>query len=410
MSNKSQVTIIGLGSRGDGIANINGERRYIKNGLPGEEWQIHNDGSLRRVFDSPLRASPPCIHFGTCGGCVAQHMHKDLYIRWKLEGVEDAFKQRGISPQVGPLQMLSIGSRRRASLGVERFDGHISIGFREEKTNTILDISECLVLDQDIVTIVPDLKKIAEIAMPNNSVGRIIVTRVDTGLDVDFQNGFKQLLPDERSEISHIAENKNIIRLIVSQDIIIIRAHPRLTFAGVEVDIPSSVFLQPVPAAEQIMVNFVLNSLPKKIKKVCDLFCGIGTFTFHLAKRAEVLAYDNDSRAISALMEGSKNSQGLKPIQACLRDLFREPLSPKELDNFDVVLLDPPRIGASKQFQQLARSKVPTIIAVSCAPSTLARDARILIDAGYEIGPITCIDQFMFSAHLEVMTVFKKRS
>lgn len=409
MLNKTQVRITGLGSKGDGVTNINGQEYYIKNGLPGEEWEIGNNGSLQRLIDSPQRAPAPCRHFGTCGGCVAQHMHTDLYIKWKLEGVEEAFKKRGITPEIGPLHMLPVHSRRRAALGVERQNNKILIGFREAKGNAIVDLSECLLLNQEIVNIFHDLKKIAQIAMPYNSFGRIVITKLDTGLDVDFQNGFKQLLPDERSEIFLIAEKKNIIRLIVSQDTIIIRAPPRLTLAGVGIDIPSSVFLQPVPAAEQMMVDFVLSSLPKKTKHVCDLFCGVGTFTFHVAKKVEVSAFDNDRRAVAALAQGAKLSQGLKPIRTHLRDLFREPLSPKELDNYDVVILDPPRIGATKQFQQLARSKVPIVIAVSCAPSTFARDARILIDAGYEIGPLTCLDQFMYSSHLEIMTVFKKK-
>ena len=409
MQDKMQVTIMELGSKGDGIAEINGEKHYIKYGLPGEVWELQSDQYSRRHMDSPDRVAPPCKHFGLCGGCVAQHMEEKLYIKWKQAGVVEAFKQRGIHPQIEPLRLLPSRSRRRASFRVECKKGKISIGFSEENKNTIIDVSDCHLLDPDITNILEVLKEISVIVMSDNSSGRIVVTKLDIGLDVDFQNRFKQLLPNERAEIFRISEKKDIIRLTISGDIILMRANPRLSFAGIEVDIPSSVFVQPVPAAEKLMVEFVLNSIPKKTKHVCDLFCGVGTFTFHLAKKVLVSAFDNDRRAVAALQQGAKRSQGLKPIQAYFRDLFREPLSAKELDIFDVVLLDPPRIGAAQQFHQLARSRVPLIIAVSCSPSTLARDARIILNAGYEIGPITCVDQFIYSPHLEIMTVFKKK-
>jgi 23S rRNA (uracil1939-C5)-methyltransferase len=167
-------------------------------------------------------------------------------------------------------------------------------------------------------------------------------------------------------------------------------------------------FLQAVPEAERLMIDLVMDALPKKAKRVGDLFSGLGTFTFPLARKVQVSAFDSDRRAIAVLEAAARRTTGLKPIDARIRDLFREPLSPKELEGFDAVVLDPPRAGAAEQSARLARSKVPVVIAVSCAPATLARDARTLIDAGFKMGPLVPIDQFIYSPHIEAVTVFRR--
>jgi 23S rRNA (uracil1939-C5)-methyltransferase len=141
---------------------------------------------------------------------------------------------------------------------------------------------------------------------------------------------------------------------------------------------------------------------------VADLFCGAGTFTFALARRARVLALDGDAAAVAALVSAARHAQGLKPIEARVRDLFREPLSVNELKGFDAVVFNPPRSGAQRQAHELARSGVATVIAISCDPGTLARDAQLLTEGGYAITSVTPIDQFVFSAHVEVVAVLRR--
>ena len=145
-----------------------------------------------------------------------------------------------------------------------------------------------------------------------------------------------------------------------------------------------------------------------RTKRVADLFCGIGTWTFPIAQRARVLAVDGDDAAIAALSAAARNAQGLKPIEVLRRDLFREPLSARELKGFDAVVFDPPRAGAKAQAEQLARGEVPVVVAVSCDPGTLARDLRILVDSGYRLDAVTPIDQFEFSAHVEAVAVLRR--
>jgi len=142
--------------------------------------------------------------------------------------------------------------------------------------------------------------------------------------------------------------------------------------------------------------------------RVADLFCGLGAFTLPIARRARVLAVDGDAAAIAALGAAVRRTQGLKPVEGRVRDLFREPLAAGEIKPFDAVVLDPPRQGAKAQAEQLARAQVPTVVAVSCDPGTLARDARLLVDGGYAIDSVTLIDQFLFSAHVEAVAVLTR--
>ncbi len=291
---------------------------------------------------------------------------------------------------------------------MERRGGDVVIGFREEGQHKLVDLEECPVLDPAIVAAVRKLREMARLAMPEGQGGRLIVTRLDRGLDVSFDNGVKDLEPSARAELASLAQGADIIRLTVAGELIVLGGTPTITIGGVAVEPVPGAFLQAVPEAEAMLIEQVLAALPRKPKRIADLFSGIGTFTFALARRATVAAFDGDKRAIGALSAAAKRAQGLKPIEARVRDLFREPLSPRELDPFDVVVLDPPRAGAAAQAERLAKSKVPIVIAVSCNPATLARDARVLIDGGYTLGPVTPIDQFLFSPHVEAVTVLSR--
>jgi 23S rRNA (uracil1939-C5)-methyltransferase len=141
---------------------------------------------------------------------------------------------------------------------------------------------------------------------------------------------------------------------------------------------------------------------------VADLFCGVGPFALRLAERARITAADNDAAAVAALQQAATGAQGLKPVEALARDLFRRPFAPVELKRFDTVVFDPPRQGAEAQARALAASAVATVVAVSCNPATFARDARILIEGGYRLVRVTPVDQFLYSAHVELVALFQR--
>ncbi len=408
MAEDELVTIEKLGAQGDGLVATASGHRFISGALPGERWHIAADGASELVEASAERAAPVCRHYGTCGGCMAQHMPDALYSDWKRSIVADAFAHRGLAADVQPVVRMPLRSRRRAFLGVEWHGSRVTIGFREEGRHDLVDMLECPVLEPEIVAALPVLRDMTRIAMPETKSGRLIVTHVAAGLDVSFDNGVKMLESDARAKLAKLAAAARIARLTVAGDPVVMRAEPQIIVSGVAIDTPQGIFLQAVEAAERAMIDMILAAVPKKARAAADLFSGIGTFTFPLAARLKVSAFDSDKRAIAVLQAAAKRATGLKPIEAKVRDLFREPLSPRELDGFDIVVFDPPRAGANEQAERLGRSKVPVVVAISCAPSTLARDAKTLIEAGFKMSPVTPIDQFIFSPHIEAVTVFTR--
>jgi 23S rRNA (uracil1939-C5)-methyltransferase len=180
-----------------------------------------------------------------------------------------------------------------------------------------------------------------------------------------------------------------------------------LKLGKAEVRIPPDAFLQPTREGEGALQSRVADLLTKS-KAIADLFCGAGTFAFPLAERARVLAVDGDKPMVEALAAAARNTQGLKPVTTEKRDLFKQPMLADELKPFDAAVLDPPRAGAQAQARELAKSKVARIAYVSCNAESLARDARILVDGGYRMGAVVPVDQFLWSAHVEVIAGFTR--
>lgn len=144
-------------------------------------------------------------------------------------------------------------------------------------------------------------------------------------------------------------------------------------------------------------------------KRVVDLFAGSGAFALRLARKAHVLAVEGEGGPLQALKRAGERVPGLKPVDARVRDLALEPLSVKELEGADLVVVDPPRSGAKAQMERLSDSMVPTVCSISCNPATFARDAAILIEGGYKIdGPILPVDQFKWTGHVELAAVFRR--
>ena len=146
----------------------------------------------------------------------------------------------------------------------------------------------------------------------------------------------------------------------------------------------------------------------KGARKIADLFCGAGAFTFPLATVAPVIAADASKPGIDALKAAVGTAKGLKAITAEARDLFRRPLNPYDLKGCDAIVFDPPRAGAIDQTAQIADTKASVVVGVSCNPQTFARDARVLINAGFRLETVTPIDQFLWSSHVELVGVFRR--
>jgi 23S rRNA (uracil1939-C5)-methyltransferase len=411
----TETLIIGrVGGQGDGIAETAAGPVFAPLTLPGETVRGETrDGRLEGVeivTASPDRVAPVSPHYGDCGGCSLQHWASGPYLDWKQEQVRLALGREGIETEIEATVAVPPGTRRRLALHARRGpDGRAILGFKARKSWRLVEISACPVADPRLVAALPALARVAEAFLEHpKSAPTLHATWTLTGLDVDVTGVERRtggLSRDAQMRAIQAAAAADLARLSLAGETLVMERQPRVAFGPATV--PPGGFLQAVPEAEAAMVERAVAAV-KGAKKVADLFCGAGTFTFPLATVAPVLAADASAAGIAALKAGIGTGPGMKPITAEARDLFRRPLAPYDLRGCDAVVMDPPRAGAVEQTAQVAATKASVVVGVSCNPVTFARDARILIDAGFRLERVTPVDQFLWSAHVELVGVFRR--
>jgi 23S rRNA (uracil1939-C5)-methyltransferase len=410
---RATLKIDDLGRRGEGIANGPGGHVFVPLALPGECIEADLNGDHGVLIDlqqaSPHRSNPPCPYFGDCGGCSLQHLDSAFYSQWKRSLIVSLLTKQGLAPLVHPLGEGQDAGRRRVVLHVRRSStGSALIGFMAANTHRLVPIDRCLVLVTELQAALPAAKELGDLFIVGTPAFDLQFTAVANGIDCDIR-GIASNIDKHISQIAEIARRHGICRISVGGSPLLTLAVPFVEFDGIGVVPPPSAFLQATAAGEQALTDFVLTRLGAS-RRAVDLFCGIGTFTFPLARRLSVLAVDSDARALEALTLAHRNATGLKPIEAQRRNLFREPLTANELNAIDLVLFDPPRQGAEAQAREIAASRCRRIIAVSCDPVTFARDASILVAGGYTLVEVLPVDQFQWSAHLEIAALFTRGS
>ena len=349
---------------------------------------------------SPDRIAPICPHFGVCGGCALQHLESHVYLDWKRAQVVAALKSRGLEAEVEPVRSVPLGSRRRAALVLGREKAGLALGYRRARSHDLIDVAVCPVLSPRIVERLPKLKQALAPLLGGKREAKVGVTDTENGLDIVIEG--VRPTPATLGAFAGKAASLGLARLTADGESMAPGDPPEIDLSGARVRLPPGAFLQASGAAEAVLVGLVREGVGCA-KRLADLFAGLGTFTFALARDAAVDAFEADEAALHALEDAARKTLKLKPVRTHSRDLFRAPLSAKELQAYDAVVFDPPRAGASAQAQELAKSQVPKLVAVSCNPGTLARDLRLLVDGGYRIVRIVPVDQFLFSPHIEVV-------
>jgi 23S rRNA (uracil1939-C5)-methyltransferase len=402
-----RLAIKALGARGDGVAWSDAGSIYVPYTLPGEivevrPWPGHPDrrNLLRVETASPARVAPICPHFGVCGGCALQHWDAAPYRAWKRELVLAHLRRAGIAASVCDLVDAHGEGRRRAVFHVRRSTHDVlQVGFAALHAHRIIPIDRCPVLAPGLAGAIDAAWAIAEGLTPTAKPLDIQATATDAGIDVDVR-GSGPLAPPLILALARVAETYQLARITRHGELVTQRATPTVQIGRATVALPPGAFLQATALGEETLARLVLEHVGSA-KAAADLFAGVGPFALRLAERARVLAADSDAGAIDALRGAA--ASGLKPIMAVERDLFRRPFVAQELAGIDAVVFDPPRQGAEAQAQELAKSRVPVVVAVSCNPATFARDAKILIEGGYRLGEVTPVDQFRYSAHIEIV-------
>jgi len=417
------VRIAKLGRQGDGISATEPDNKaysvFVPFTLTGEKVTILSDGKRGDVLEiiepSPNRIQPICPYFERCGGCSMQHLENKKYQTWKLDAIRTAFKHQGIkytsnpefenSPKIDFIDAHGDG-RRRVTLHIRFTKGRILAGFMQARSRQLIDIEDCPILAPRLKN-TPDIAR--GLAAPFASSKQkldIQFTATPEGLDCDIQ-GAGNISPKTHIVLSECVQKHQLARLTIDGDTTLERRKPMMPMGSALVPLPPSSFLQATELGENTLASLVLKGVGKA-KKVADLFCGIGPFALRLATQSQVYAADSNIAMIDALKMATRFAKGLKPIKADARDLFRDPIYQDDLNAFNAIVINPARAGAHAQIQEIAASTVATVVYVSCDPKSLARDADILIQSGYQITQITAVDQFKYSNHVETVTVFKR--
>jgi 23S rRNA (uracil1939-C5)-methyltransferase len=412
MTDPSILNIHAVGALGDGLADGGAFAPFT---LPGERVLARVENGRAEVVEwldvSPDRVDPPCPHFGECGGCALQHWASAPYLTWKVDLIREALARVGLETDILPPFAAPPGSRRRLALHARRQGRGAVLGFKARRSWRLAPIDVCVIADERLVAALPLLRRLAEPFLEHpKSAPTLHVTVTETGLDIDVTGVERRgggLSADARMRAAATAGEGDVARVTLAGEILY-QARPALVrIGGATVALPPGGFLQAVAAAEQALVAFAL-AAASAARRVADLYCGVGAFTFPLAAIAPVTAADASGPAIASLKASLATAPGLSPIDASVRDLDRRPVLAEELRKTDVVVFDPPRAGAAAQSAEIARSAVPRAVAVSCNLTTFVRDAKILTDGGFTLQRLLPVDQFLWSPHIELVGLFNR--
>ncbi len=416
------LNITDIGAGGDGVAMHEDMRIFVPKTMSGDVVKVHIEGGVKdgchgRLLsiesESDARKAPPCPHFDDCGGCALQHLGEEAYRAWKVDQVKNTLERAGIKPKIWEEPVfIPPATRRRTTLAVEKLsEKKIKVGYHAPRSHEITDISKCGILDPDIEQIILKLKPYLLPLAPMRKKADITIQKaggIDVVLTGAWRNEDGDFTLEQHEAIAKMMQDLGISRLSLREhehapcEPLLTRQTIIKPFGALSVPLPPAAFLQASDAAEKTLSDLMMVHIGEE-QEIADLFCGCGTFTGRLiAAGKTVTAIDGDEGAMTALSSASHPN-----LIAQRRNLFKEPLTTTELDNFDLVVLDPPRAGAKAQCENLAYSSVSKVISISCNPATFARDARILTDDGdYTLQSVQIIDQFTWSSHCEIIAIF----
>ncbi len=395
-------SIVRLAGRGDGVT---ADGRFVVGAAVGDRVRFEGDRVI--IEPGPRHVTPPCRHVPDCGGCQLQHVNDADYCDFVVDRIVRALAPVGVVPgSVAPVALSPPKSRRRASLRAVKRGGKLMLGFNAGSSHQIVDLQQCEILLPELYNLLSPLRVLLKTALADGQGAGVTLTASDTGIDVLLANVAAVRL-DAIERLTDFANANDLARLSVEGahgiETVALARMPLLAMGGVPVALPPAPFLQATREGEAALVAAVQDAVGGAAR-VADLFCGLGTFALPLSARAKLVAVDAAGPAVAALDAAVR--QYRRTLVTAHRDLFRRPLTADELGVFDAVVFDPPRAGAQAQAAALAQSKVPVVVAVSCNPSTFARDAEILLKGGYRLERLWPVAQFRWSTHVELVAKF----
>ena len=366
-----------------------------------------------------------------CGGCVFRNLSKEIYQKNKQDDfIKTISLIKNSSPVIEASIFIEDGCRRRADMEFVFDKKKQILGFNEAKTHNIVNVDECQMITPALNNVLPKLRnflsEFCSVTISVKNKKKIELRKIQTGsiqmLEAD--NGFDFLLKiQEEPSLEHrmivadfVNSQPEILRMSwqiknLEPETIIEKVAPEIYISDYSIPLPQNVFLQASKNAETKMIEKVMEYMGDTTGKIADLFCGLGTFTYPLAKNKNntVLSVDSSSLSTEGLKRAINRNQ-IHNVEVVNKNLFKYPLDASELKNVKALVIDPPRAGAHEQCIEI--SKIPSIdkpekiVFISCNPKTFVYDAQILIDSGYSFDKVTLVDQFVYSKHQELIALF----
>jgi 23S rRNA (uracil1939-C5)-methyltransferase len=358
---------------------------------------------------------PVCRHFEECGGCQFQNLSIADYQDWKEKSVREIIG-KGPNPQVWHEAIfVPEKTRRRVTFSAIKQGGIVTTGFHRHRSHDIVSIAQCHLILPSLQSVLERMPIALASVLHEKVEVDVFLQDVDGNIDCVI-TGLPSTGARQTENLAKVAEELGLARMSLApregaEAEIYIDVRPvQKTSGKLSVFVPPAAFLQPSAEGESALVSAVstgLSSLKGNKNKIVDLFSGCGTFAGPLLERGFVLAVEEDKKMVAALQKAAR-ANGRLTVEH--RDLFKEPVSPRELVGYNAVVLDPPRAGAREQVLKLVKSSVPIVVYVSCHPLSFARDAKILVEGGYLFESLQIVDQFIWSSHVELVGVFRRKS
>ncbi len=428
-----EIAIDGLAHDGRGVGRREGKAVFVAGALPGETVQAEQTGRNRHFDEartlevrvaSPDRIEPRCPHFGTCAGCVLQHLDGPQQIAAKHGVLVDNLRRIGhVEPGrlLEPLSDQAWGYRRKGRFSVRFVEkkGKAVVGFRESNPRFVADLSVCHTVVPAIGQRIADLAALVDSLDGKRTLPQIEFIAGDAAVALVFRHLEPLSAADAERLLAFGRETGFAVFLQPGGVDTVHELSPgpaTLSFGidgqGVDLSFRPLDFIQVNAGMNAKMVALALELLdPRPTDRVLDLFCGLGNFTLPLARRAgQVVGVEGEAGLVARARENAARN-GLANVEFHAADLAKDLASePWMKAGFDKLLLDPPRAGAAEVLAQLPLKGIRRIVYVSCHSASLARDAGFLVrERGYTLVAAGAMDMFPQTAHVEAIALFEKK-
>ncbi len=413
------VTVNDLDPFGQGVARHNGKALFVPGLLPAERGdvtitedkrQFARGAVKRRLNDSPERETPPCPHFGVCGGCQQQHASVALQQRSKSSALARLMKHE--VDDIIAAEPWGYRRRARLSLNYQPKTQTLAMGFRKASASDIVNVMRCPVLAPQLEALIPSLRACLQRLETIRHLGHVELVLADNGPLMVLRHT-APLTHADREKLERFSHSQGVALFLAPESAILEQVSgelPWYTSDGLRLTFSPRDFIQVNDKVNQQMVDRALAWLDiQPDDRVLDLFCGMGNFTLPLAKRAASVV---GVEGVAALVEKAKENAQHNGLQNVT--FFHENLEddvtkqPWAQHGFNKVLLDPARAGAAGVMQHVLKLSPKKVVYVSCNPATLARDSEALLNAGYTMSHLAMLDMFPHTGHLESMVLFEQ--